>query len=61
MIREFKREEMRINSESKKIKKDLERMIKKGEPKVYIRAYLKELSKNHGPEFPQEAEDAREI
>ena len=34
MIREFKREEMRINSESKKIKKDLERMVKKGEPKV---------------------------
>lgn len=34
MIREFKRDQMRIQSEQKKIKKDLEKMVKKGEPKV---------------------------
>jgi hypothetical protein len=36
MIREFKRDQMRISSEQKKIKKDLENMVKKNEPRVSI-------------------------
>ena len=33
MLREFRRETFRIEMDKKKIKKDLERMVKKGEPK----------------------------
>jgi len=34
MIREFRRETFRLEMDAKKIKKDLERAVKKGEPKV---------------------------
>jgi hypothetical protein len=34
MIRDFRREIMRLELDSKRIKKDLEKKVKKGEPKV---------------------------
>merc|ERR1712232_1030449 len=45
MIRGFKRETMRIEMDAKRIKKDLEKAVKKGEPrttqKIYASNYLK--------------------
>ena len=45
MMREFRRETFRIEMDSKKIKKDLERSVKKGEPKssqrILAQNYLK--------------------
>jgi len=45
MIREFRRETFRLEMDAKKIKKDLERAVKKGEPKttqrIYAQNYLK--------------------
>lgn len=58
MIREFKRDQMRITSEQKRIKKDLERMVKKNEPRVRIRIpwsgilTFVDFAKNIGIELP---------
>merc|ERR1711957_1147904 len=45
MTREFRRETFRLEMDAKKIKKDLERAVKKGEPKttqrIYAQNYLK--------------------
>ena len=45
MMREFRREVFRLEMDSKKIKKDLERMVKKGEAKssqrILAQNYLK--------------------
>lgn len=58
MIREFKRDQMRITSEQKRIKKDLERMVKKNEPRVRNRIPWSRIltfidfAKNIGIELP---------
>merc|ERR1712097_28732 len=45
MCREFRREIMKLDMDAKKIKKDLEKAVKKGEPKntqkIYAQNYLK--------------------
>jgi len=48
MIREFKRETFRLEMDSKKIKKDLEKAVKKGEPKTTQRIYAQNFIKKQG-------------